>query len=54
VRGNSAIQGYKVGAANDREVWSEGLRTVDRCTRAYGAAGRGGDVVWADETAERC
>ncbi|MEU0878842.1 hypothetical protein ABZ345_09610 [Lentzea sp. NPDC005914] len=48
------LKGYNVDRANDREVWSDGLATVDKCTRGYGAAGVGGDVTWAGETEQRC
>jgi hypothetical protein len=53
VKGTGDLQGYNVGAKNDREVWSDGLNTVNKCTKAYGAVGHP-DRVYAADTEERC
>ena len=46
-------QAFEECRERDREVWSDGLSTVDKCTKAYGAVGHP-DRVYAADTEERC
>ncbi len=45
--------GKVIGRVDQREVWSKGTDTVDRCTRALGVVSLGEDG-WSAYTSRRC
>jgi hypothetical protein len=45
--------GYKTGARGQRELWSGGADTLDKCTRAHGEVDGSSYFLFAD-TSERC
>ncbi|MFD4639933.1 hypothetical protein ACFWN2_21655 [Lentzea sp. NPDC058436] len=45
--------GYKTGARGQRELWSGGADTLDKCTRAHGEVDGSSYFLFA-KTSERC